>query len=62
MNNYTPVCGWCGQPLDHRGTPPEGAETCEQAYGNACPPALNYQSQLIHEQEMRAIEDESEAS
>ncbi len=55
MNNYIPECGWCGRLLYYKGKKPEGTETCEQAYGAACQPALDYQSQLIHEQEMRVI-------
>ena len=36
MSNITKVCGWCGQPLNHWGEPPEGPETCEQVYGDIC--------------------------
>lgn len=44
----TKVCGWCGQPLDHWGEPPENAETCEQVYGSICQPALDYLSELAN--------------
>lgn len=53
----TKVCGWCGQPLAHWGTPPEDAETCEQVYGSVCSVALDYYSQMLHEAEMQRQED-----
>ena len=50
MSNITKVCGWCGQLLDHWGEPPEGPETCEHVYGEACKPALDYyQSQINYD-------------
>jgi len=59
----TKVCGWCGQPLDHWGAPPEHAETCEQAYGSACAPALNYQMECsFREEDHPDYIDESQES
>ena len=63
MTNKTKVCGWCGQPLNHWGDPPDDAETCEQVYGSACGPALDYQNECNYRDEQHPdYIDESEES
>lgn len=44
-----PVCGWCGRLLDYKGKKPEGAETCEQAYGSVCDAALEYLHEISYD-------------
>ena len=63
MNDNPKVCGWCGLPLDRYVDPPEHAETCEQVYGTACAPALDYQLECNYRDEQHPdYIDESEES